>query len=98
MNRRQRKKKFKQRYGINPPKGYTMQQVATVIEVKDTILRVWETIKETLLNIADHITEWLKKMPQEQIELFKKEIELKQIEQRAEETAEKERKEREQWE
>lgn len=63
MNRRQKKKQFKKRFGINPPRGisiktatHTMQHREKVIaafeRIKKAILDLWEMIKQPALELA----------------------------------------------
>lgn len=68
MNRRQKKKQFKKRFGINPPRSisiktatYTMQHREKVIaafeRIKKAILDLWEMIKQPALELATAIKE-----------------------------------------
>lgn len=68
MNRRQKKKQFKKRFGINQPRGisiktatYTMQHREKVIaafeRIKKAILDLWETIKQSALELATALKE-----------------------------------------
>lgn len=63
MNRRQKKKQFKKRFGINPPRGisiktatHTMQHWEKVIaafeRIKKAILDLWEMIKQPALELT----------------------------------------------
>lgn len=68
MNRRQKKKQFKKRFGINPPRGIsiktatcTMQHREKVIaafeRIKKAILDLWEMIKQPALELATALKE-----------------------------------------
>ena len=68
MNRRQKKKQFKKRFGINPPRGisiktatHTMQHREKVIaafeRIKKAILDLWEMIKQPALELATALKE-----------------------------------------
>lgn len=68
MNRRQKKKQFKKRFGVNPPRGisiktatHTMQHREKVIaafeRIKKAILDLWETIKQAALESATALKE-----------------------------------------
>lgn len=68
MNRRQKKKQFKKRFGINPPRDisiktatHTMQHREKVIaafeRIKKAILDLWEMIKQPALELATALKE-----------------------------------------
>ena len=68
MNRRQKKKQFKKRFGINPPRSIsikvatrTMQRREKVIaafeRAKKAILDLWEMIKQPALELATALKE-----------------------------------------
>ena len=68
MNRRQKKKQFKKRFGITPPRGIsiktttrTMQHREKVIaafeRAKKAILDLWEMIKQPALELATALKE-----------------------------------------
>lgn len=69
MNRRQQKKRFKKRYGFNPPRKITIQTatkimkrresiIAAAEKLKIAILNLWETIKEPLLQFVEALKEF----------------------------------------
>ena len=69
MNRRQRKKQFKKRYGFNPPRNIPIQTAIKITErresiiaaanrLKIAILNLWETIKEPLLQFVEALKEF----------------------------------------
>lgn len=66
MNKRQKKKAFKKRFGVNPPKGMKLRTATTLLEnkeafiiaikrVKEAILEVWKQIKELFLIFAEEL-------------------------------------------
>lgn len=68
MNRRQKKKQFTKRFGINPPRDisiktatHTMQHREKVIaafeRIKKAILDLWEMIKQPALELATALKE-----------------------------------------
>lgn len=69
MNRRQRKKQFKKRYGFNPPRNIPIQTaikimerreriIATTERLKATILNLWEVMREPLLQFVEALKEF----------------------------------------
>lgn len=69
MNRRQKKKQFKKRYGFNPPRNIPVQTAIKIMErresiieavdrIKVTILNLWETMREPLLQFAEALKEF----------------------------------------
>lgn len=69
MNRRQKKKQFKKRYGFNPPRNIPIQTATKIMErresiivamerLKDTILNLWEIMREPLLQFAEALKEF----------------------------------------
>lgn len=67
MNRRQKKKQFKKRFGINPPRGISIKTathnatprkvIAAFERIKKAILDLWETIKQAALESATALKE-----------------------------------------
>lgn len=68
MNRRQKKKQFKKRYGINPPRGISIRRATRIMEyrktiaervqrVKAAIMELWEAIRKPLADLIDAIVE-----------------------------------------
>ena len=69
MNKRQRKKQFKKRYGFNPPRNIPVQTaikimerresiIAAVAGLKKAILTLWEAMREPLLQFAEALKEF----------------------------------------
>ncbi len=52
MNKRQKKKAFKKKYGYNPPKKLTTYKIYLVIKVA---VQIWNVIKITLVRIGKAI-------------------------------------------
>lgn len=52
MNKRQRKKKFKRRYGYNPPQNMSVHKAEQMAAVIEQYKKAWECLKNTLLGIA----------------------------------------------
>ncbi len=65
MNRRQKKKAFKKRFGFNPPRSFGIRTVmqwkeiiiAAFERIKQVILDLWECIKKTMLELTDALKE-----------------------------------------
>lgn len=66
MNRRQRKKQFKKRYGFNPPRSFSIHTATRIAEnrgnimaaferLKRAIMDLWESIKKSVLELAGAI-------------------------------------------
>lgn len=64
MNRRQRKKQFKKRFGFNPPHNISTQQATRIMQHEESIIAayerlraaisdLWECIKKPLLELAE---------------------------------------------
>lgn len=68
MNRRQKKKAFKKRFGFNPPRGISIKTATKIAEceeiiiaryerMKAAILNLWEQAKKPLLELAEALKE-----------------------------------------
>ncbi len=68
MNRRQKKKAFKKRFGFNPPRGISIRTATRIMEHKETIitafvrlkaaiLDLWERVKQPALELAEALKE-----------------------------------------
>lgn len=51
MNKRQKKKAFKKRFGVNPPSGIKLHDTIIFDEHKDTILLAVERMKAALIDL-----------------------------------------------
>lgn len=51
MNKRQKKKAFKKRFGFNPPKGFSIHTAILIMEHKEKILAAFERLKNAILNL-----------------------------------------------
>lgn len=56
MNRRQKKKAFKKRFGFNPPCGISTRTATRIMEYKKTIIAAFERLKAAILDLR----EWVK--------------------------------------
>lgn len=52
MNKRQRKKKFKKKYGYNPPQSMPIHKAEQIAAVIEQYKMAWECLKNTLLEIV----------------------------------------------
>lgn len=80
MNKRQRKKQFKKRFGFNPPKNIPISTATQIMENKETIIEVFEKIKKEALDICEKMKRpllELAKNTKEAIENYQKSIENK---------------------
>lgn len=57
MNKRQKKKAFKKRFGVNPPRGIKQHDKIIFHEHKDAILLAAERMKGALINAWERIRE-----------------------------------------
>lgn len=55
MNRRQKKKAFKKRFGINPPKGFSIHTATQIMEHKEKIIAAFESLKKAILDLWECI-------------------------------------------
>ena len=67
MNRRQKKKAFKKRFGFNPPRGISIRTVTRIMEHKETIIATFEWLKAAILDLW----EWVKQPALELAEALK---------------------------
>ena len=68
MNKRQRKKQFKKRFGFNPPRNISMQTATRIMENKESVIAacerlkaaindLWEQLKKPLLELVEALKE-----------------------------------------
>ena len=68
MNKRQKKKAFKKRFGFNPPRGISTRTATRIMEHKEiiiaafdrlkaAILELWESVKQPALELAEALKE-----------------------------------------
>ncbi len=69
MNRRQKKKAFKKRFGFNPPRGISTKTATKIMKHKEKFIVIFNRLKTVILELR----EWVK---QPVLELAK---ELKEI-------------------
>lgn len=55
MNRRQRKKRFKKRYGFNPPRRFSIQTATKIAENREKIMAAFERLKRAILDLWESI-------------------------------------------
>lgn len=48
MNKRQRKKQFKKRFGFNPPRNISMQTATRIMENKESVIAACERLKAAI--------------------------------------------------
>ena len=64
MNKRQRKKKFKKRYGYNPPRSMPIHKAEQIAKTKEQYKKAWEWFKNTLLEIVNVLQQDFEKVYQ----------------------------------
>lgn len=55
MNRRQKKKAFKKRFGFNPPRGFSIRTTMQIMEWKEIIVAAFERMKQAILDLWERI-------------------------------------------
>jgi len=55
MNRRQKKKAFKKRFGFNPPRGISIRTATRIMEHKETIIATFERLKAAILDLWERV-------------------------------------------
>ena len=55
MNRRQKKKAFKKRFGFNPPRGISIRTATRIMEHKETIIATFEWLKAAILDLWERV-------------------------------------------
>lgn len=55
MNRRQKKKAFKKRFGFNPPRGIRIRTATRIMEHKETIIAIFERLKAAIVNLWEQV-------------------------------------------
>lgn len=55
MNKRQRKKQFKKRFGFNPPRSISIQTATRIMENKESIIAACERLKAAINDLWEHI-------------------------------------------
>jgi hypothetical protein len=71
MNKRQKKKAFKKRFGVNPPKRIKLHDAIIIFEHKDAILLAVERSKAIILDAWAQIKETFIKFYEELSKAFK---------------------------
>lgn len=55
MNRRQKKKRFKRRFGFNPPRSISIKAATYIMERRKNIITAFEKIKKAILNLWEAV-------------------------------------------
>ncbi len=55
MNKRQRKKAFKKRFGFNPPRGISTRTATRIMEHKEIIIAAFERLKAAILDLWERV-------------------------------------------
>lgn len=55
MNRRQKKKAFKKRFGFNPPRNMNIKTATRIMEHKEIIIAAFERLKAAILNLWEQV-------------------------------------------
>lgn len=55
MNRRQKKKQFKRRFGFNPPRSISIKAATYIMERRKNIITAFEKIKKAILNLWEAV-------------------------------------------
>lgn len=53
MNRRQKKKNFKKKYGFNPPKNISLTKAEQAMKVALNCKRLWEDVRTAVLEVVE---------------------------------------------
>lgn len=55
MNRRQKKKQFKRRFGFNPPRSISIKAATYIMERRKNIITAFEKIKKAISNLWEAV-------------------------------------------
>lgn len=55
MNKRQRKKQFKKRFGFNPPRNISIRTATRIMEHKENIIAIFNRLKAAILNLWEQV-------------------------------------------
>lgn len=55
MNRRQKKKAFKKRFGFNPPPNISIQTATRIMEYKESVIAMFKPLKAAILNLWEQV-------------------------------------------
>ena len=62
MNRRQKKKQFKRRFGFNPPRSISIKAATYIMERRKNIITAFEKIKKAILNLCPPTKEYVQEL------------------------------------
>jgi hypothetical protein len=65
MNKRQKKKRFKKRFGFNPPRNMSIQTATRIMENKETITASFERLKQAIRDLWEQIKQPLLELIEE---------------------------------
>lgn len=54
MNRRQKKKQFKKRFGINPPRGISIKTATRTMQHREKVIAAFERAKKAILDLWEN--------------------------------------------
>lgn len=97
MNRRQRKKQFKWRYGFNPPKSISISDAEKLAKTAGAIKQIWERIKEIMQGVAEQIEKAFAAVDEKTLETLMRKAKLEDATQQQLEEIEKEKEEEQRW-
>ena len=55
MNKRQRKKQFKKRFGFNPPRNISIQQATRIMQHKESIIAAYERLRAAISDLRERL-------------------------------------------
>lgn len=55
MNRRQKKKAFKKRFGFNPPRNISIRTATQIMEHKENIIAIFNRLKAAILDLWEQV-------------------------------------------
>jgi predicted glycosyltransferase len=65
MNKRQKKKRFKRRFGFNPPRNMSIQTATRIMENRETIMINFERLKKAIYDLWERIRQPLFELAEE---------------------------------
>ena len=55
MNKRQKKKAFKKRFGFNPPRNISIKTATRIMEHKENVIAAFNRLKAAILNLWEQV-------------------------------------------
>lgn len=65
MNKRQKKKQFKKRFGFNPPHNISIHRATQIIKNKENIIAAFERMKKAILDLWERIKKLVLELAEE---------------------------------